>query len=86
MNVVVGSILVTTQQEVKANRPNLGHVLICVTWGKTVNRRPQKERKTLATLTVELLLIPCWVFRCPRRRLTLFLSPTVYGFDPSGPN
>ena len=31
----------------KINRPNLGHVLIWVTWHKTVNCWAQKERKAL---------------------------------------
>ena len=31
----------------KVNCPNLGQVLIWINWRKTVNRRAQKERKTL---------------------------------------
>ena len=60
----------------KANCPNLGHL---VENGKPLG----SERAQDITLTIELFLIPCWLLRCPRRRLVLL---TVYSFAPSDPN
>ena len=62
----------------KVNHPNLEHL--------AQNRKPSgSETAQDITLTVELLLSPCWLLQC-LRHLALFLSPTVYGFAQSDPN
>ena len=53
--------------------PNLGHLALH-------RKSSGSERAEGITLTVELFLIPCWLLRCPRRRLALLLSLTVSAF------